>query len=111
RLQGPAVQLPPQTATALGLLLHELGTNAAKYGALSTPQGEVTMRWELLDSGEGRSVKIVWTEKGGPGVQAPSTSGFGSYLIEHALPEGRVVREFHTEGVVCTIELPLPSGG
>jgi two-component system, chemotaxis family, CheB/CheR fusion protein len=110
-LQGPPAQLPPQTATAFGLLLHELATNAAKYGALSTPKGAVTLRWELLDSGAGRFVKIVWNEKGGPRVQAPSASGFGSYLIQYGLPEARVNREFRPEGVVCTIELPLPNGG
>jgi two-component system, chemotaxis family, CheB/CheR fusion protein len=106
RLQGPTAQLPPQTSTAFGLLLHELAINSAKYGALSKPKGEVTMRWEVLDSGAGRFVKMVWTEKGGPRVQAPSASGFGSYLIEHGLPEGRVEREFRPEGLVCTVELP-----
>src|SRR5262249_50763579 len=107
-LQGPPAQLPPQTATAFGLLLHELATNATKYGWLSTPGGQVTVRWELLDSGPGRFVKMVWTETGGPRVQPPSISGFGSYLIERGLPEGQVQREFRPEGVVCTIELPLP---
>jgi two-component system, chemotaxis family, CheB/CheR fusion protein len=107
RLQGPPAQLPPQMATAFGLLLHELATNAAKYGALSTPTGKVTLRWELLDRGGDHVVRVVWTEKGGPTVQAPSTSGFGSYLIERGLPEGQVEREFRPEGVVCTIELPV----
>jgi two-component system, chemotaxis family, CheB/CheR fusion protein len=107
-LFGPPVHLPPQAATAFGLLLHELATNAAKYGALSTPGGEVTARWELLDDGARQFVKMVWRESGGPSVRAPETSGFGSYLIEHGLPEGRVAREFRPEGVVCTIEFPLP---
>jgi two-component system CheB/CheR fusion protein len=109
-LQGPPAQLAPQTAAAFGLLLHELATNAAAYGALSTPGGEVTMRWELLDNGADRFVKMVWTEKGGPRVRAPSTSDFGSYLIEHGLPEGRVAREFRPDGIVCSVELPLASG-
>jgi two-component system CheB/CheR fusion protein len=110
-LQGPPVQLPPQTATAFALLIHELATNAAKYGALSTVGGEVAVRWEVLDSGASRLVKMVWTEKGGPHVQPPSTSGFGRYLIEHGLPEGRVEHEFRPGGVVCTVELQLPKGG
>jgi two-component system, chemotaxis family, CheB/CheR fusion protein len=110
-LRGPPVLLPAQAATAFGLLLHELATNAAKYGALSTSGGEVVLLWEVLLSGQGRRVKTVWTEKGGPSVQAPNSPGFGSYLIDHGLAEGRVQREFRPEGVVCTVELPLPNAG
>jgi two-component system, chemotaxis family, CheB/CheR fusion protein len=109
-IDGPPVQLPTQVATAFALLVHELATNAAKYGALSEPHGQVTVRWELLGGGAGRRVKTVWKERGGPRVQPPASSGFGSYLVEHGLPEGRVEREFRPEGVICTVELPLPSG-
>jgi two-component system CheB/CheR fusion protein len=110
-LEGPSVTLPTQTATPFALLLHELATNAAKYGGLSTSRGEVSVKWELIAGNEGRRVRLVWTEKGGPRVRPPNKNGFGSFLIEHGLGDADVYRDFRPEGLVCTVEIPLPSDG
>jgi len=107
RLQGPLVPLPCDQATPFGLLLNELATNATKYGALSASGGRVTMTWEVIQADRGHRLRLVWTERGGPRVSPPTTNGFGSYLINHGLPEAKVDREFRLEGLVCTIELPL----
>ena len=109
RLKGPPVTLPSEAATPFGLLIHELATNAAKYGALSTSSGKVTVEWELIDAGQGPRVRLVWTERDGPRVQRPDRAGFGSYLIENGLADAEVQRNFRPEGLVCTVDFPLPS--
>jgi two-component system CheB/CheR fusion protein len=109
RLEGPSVILPKQVATPVVLLLHELTTNAVKYGGLSTPHGEVGVKWELITGGQGRRVRLVWTEKGGPLVVHPGKNGFGSFLIELGLGEVDVHREFLPQGLVCTLDIPLPA--
>ena len=78
KVAGPDVNLPPQIALHVALMLHELGTNAAKYGALSASAGTVEIRWLVRD---GR-LALNWTERNGPPVTAPSRRGFGSTLIE-----------------------------
>jgi two-component system CheB/CheR fusion protein len=107
RLTGPDVTLSPILATSLGLVLHELVTNATKYGALSVPQGAVDLRWELAGDEGQRRVLLTWTERGGPPVTPPEREGFGSTLIERSLPGAAVEPRFETEGLVCTIDLPL----
>jgi PAS domain S-box-containing protein len=107
RLAGPDVTLSPILATSLGLVLHELVTNAAKYGALSAPQGGVDLSWELAGDDGQRRVLMTWTERGGPPVKPPERQGFGSTLIERSLPGATVERRFEPEGLVCTIDLPL----
>jgi two-component system CheB/CheR fusion protein len=107
RLEGPTVHLSGDQATPFGLLLNELATNATKYGALSKEGGKVTMTWEVIHADRGHRIRLVWTETGGPAVKPPKTNGFGSYLIDHGLPEARVHRDFRAEGLVCTIELPV----
>ena len=111
RIEGPAVHLSSDQATAFGLLLNELATNATKYGALSKPNGRVSMNWEVIQDDRGHRLRLVWTEKGGPPVTTPKSNGFGSYLIDHGLPEAQVVRDFRTEGLVCTIELAVQPTG
>jgi two-component system, chemotaxis family, CheB/CheR fusion protein len=106
-LQGPPVTLPSEAATPFGLLMHELATDAAKYGALSAPRGKVVVKWEVIDGGRGRHLRLVWSEQNGPPVSPPGKQGFGSQLIEHGLAEARVQRDFRPAGLVCTIELPL----
>jgi two-component system, chemotaxis family, CheB/CheR fusion protein len=106
-LKGPAVHLASDQATPFGLLLNELATNATKHGALSRPGGKVTITWEAIQAERGQRLRLVWTETGGPRVNPPKTNGFGSYLIEHGLPEAKVDRDFRPEGLVCTIELPI----
>jgi two-component system CheB/CheR fusion protein len=107
RLEGPPVHLGSDAATPFGLLLNELATNAAKYGALSNGEGRVNMIWELIEGDRGRRLKVMWSERGGPPVSAPKETGFGSYLIDRGLPEARVQREFRPGGLVCTIEMPV----
>jgi two-component system CheB/CheR fusion protein len=107
RMAGPDVAVSPVLATSLGLVLHELVTNAAKYGALSLPQGVVELSWRVAgDDGRGR-VLLTWKERGGPPVTAPDREGFGSRLIERSLPGATVERRFEREGLVCAIDLPL----
>jgi two-component system, chemotaxis family, CheB/CheR fusion protein len=107
RLEGPPVYLSSEQATPFGLFLNELATNAAKYGALSTPTGLVTVTWEVIQADRGHRLRLVWSEQGGPLVNPTKADGLGSYLINHGLPEAQVEREFRRQGVLCTIELPL----
>jgi two-component system CheB/CheR fusion protein len=108
RFHGDLVTLPPDIATPFGLVLHELATNAAKYGAFSVEAGCVLLSWTLEAKNEGQLFKLVWQESGGPAVTAPKRVGFGGSLIERSLPAALVHREFAREGVNCTIELELP---
>jgi PAS domain S-box-containing protein len=105
-LDGPQVQVSPRQALALGMIFHELATNAAKYGALSAPTGRVTVSWRTH---AGR-LFIDWRETGGPAVSAPSRKGFGSILIERLAVgelQGRAAVDFAAEGLECTIEIAL----
>jgi len=106
---GPSVLLEGQVALHLALVLHELGTNARKHGALSTPAGQVSARWEARSTASPRLV-FDWRESGGPNVKAPTSRGFGSLLIEQSLQtHGGIVSVSYAEtGLVCTIDLPLP---
>ncbi|WP_085027079.1 HWE histidine kinase domain-containing protein [Ensifer aridi] len=108
KIEGEPVTLTPDIATPFGLVLHELATNAAKYGALSTPQGRVTLSWKLNHGNNGRRLTVVWKERGGPPVEPPTRQGFGGVLIEKGLPGAVVHRDFEREGVVCTMEIELP---
>ena len=89
------------------MALHELATNAVKYGALSVPEGRVDIAWS--DDGDTR-FRLVWIESGGPLVTPPTRRGFGVRMIERALASdlgGTVVIDFATEGLVCTIDAPI----
>ena len=110
-LNGPNVVLNPQAALHLALVLHELGTNAHKYGALSVTQGHLELQWAVRDHAAA-TLLLEWKERGGPPVEAPSRRGFGSTLIERSLDAqgGEVVLSFPQEGVVCEIKLPLEVG-
>ncbi|MBS0644097.1 MAG: PAS domain-containing protein [Proteobacteria bacterium] len=108
RIDGEPIILPADQATPLGLVLHELATNAAKYGALSTASGSVRLHWTIVD-GPQRQLRLVWQEQGGPAVTPPTRRGFGGTLIERSLAGAAVRREFLPDGLVCTIELPLPA--
>ena len=107
-ISGPEVELAPGDALTLGLAIHELATNASKYGALSTPEGEVSVRWEL----EGRNVvRMVWVETGGPRLEGkPAGRGFGLDLIEKIVAHElnvAVELDFPPEGVRCTLRIPV----
>ena len=109
-IDGPKAWLPAQAAMSLALLLHELGTNAAKYGALSAPDGRISLSWtvDLPDKADGsRALHLVWREHGGPPVETPPARGFGSKLIERGLASalnGSAVLTFAREGVVCRVD-------
>lgn len=108
-LQGPAVLLKPEAAQSLGLALHELATNAGKYGALSVPAGHVDIDWRMLPPVEGDGVEIVWSESGGPPVDAPDHRGFGSLVIERNLSrslDADVGLTFAPEGLQCRMRIP-----
>jgi PAS domain S-box-containing protein len=106
---GPVLVLDVQSAINLSLILHELATNARKYGALSVPNGRLSVNWEMRTNG-GRSLYLLWKESSGPKVTAPKTRGFGSTLIEHSLrgSGGEASTHYATDGVTCEIKLPLP---
>ncbi|UDL89337.1 sensor histidine kinase [Mesorhizobium sp. PAMC28654] len=111
RIDGPHVKLSPGAALAVSMALHELSTNAAKYGALSRDEGHVVIVWHLPGSGADRRLNLSWTESGGPAVVTPKSKGFGSRLIERALASelgGEVRVSYGSSGVVCTIDAPLP---
>lgn len=107
RLSGPSLFIGPSAALMLGLVIHELATNAAKYGAISTPAGQVTVQWCVVGEGEVAQFHLEWTEQGGPSVTPPTRKGFGSRLIERGIGGGRVVIAYPTEGVICTLSVPL----
>jgi PAS domain S-box-containing protein len=103
RISGPSFWLAPRAALALALALHELGTNAAKYGALSADGGFIDIAWHQADG----VLRLDWKESGGPAVAAPSRRGFGSRLIEQGLGgdlggEARIT--FEPDGLRCTIQ-------
>jgi len=109
-IAGPEVHLSPQTATAMALGLHELATNAAKYGALSTPQGRVSLIWSVDGEGAGRRLRLTWRETGGPEVGQPGPPGFGSRLIERGLAselKANVRLDYAPGGVVFSLSAPL----
>ncbi len=108
-IEGADVVLTPKSALSLSLAIHELVTNAAKYGAFSTPGGNVAVRWTLADD---NSVSLSWAETGGPLVLPPTRRGFGSALIERALAMetgGRATLHYLPGGVACDVFLPPSS--
>ena len=114
RIEGEDVELAPRTAVSIAMALHELCTNAVKYGALSNDAGSVTVRWSIAGSGAERRLRLEWIETGGPPVSPPARRGFGSRMIERGLASelgGTVALEFRKEGVRCLVDAPLPAGG
>lgn len=108
QVAGPAVHLDAKKALALGMAFHELATNAAKYGAFSTPTGTVNVSWTLAPDDEG--LLLRWEERGGPPVTPPERRGFGLRLIEYGLAReisGEVELDFSPDGLVCTWEMKL----
>jgi len=108
-IEGPDLRLSPKSALALTLALHELATNAAKYGALSVPNGRVIIKWSIKQ-GNSRGLIFRWQEKNGPEVSPPSRKGFGSQLIERVLAgelKGKVQITYDPAGIICEIDAPL----
>lgn len=109
-MEGPALRVGEKAALSLSLMIHELGTNAAKYGALSTPKGRVEITWTIAGKPGEETVQLTWQEHDGPPVQAPTSKGFGSRLIERGLAGavgGVVVLQYSREGVSCSLTAPL----
>jgi PAS domain S-box-containing protein len=110
-ISGPNIMLTAAATQAVATVLHELATNAAKYGALSTPVGRVSVSWDRTTNGDtADNLKIVWHEIGGPPVGASSQPGFGTSLIRDLIPHelgGTVHLDFYRDGAHCTIEFPL----
>ena len=91
-------------------VLHELATNAAKYGALSVSGGHVSVNWDRKPNGDGTNLSIVWQERDGPPVKSEAQSGYGSDLVRNLIPHelgGKVDLVFASEGVNCQIEIPI----
>ena len=109
-VKGPKVYMNPDAAQNLGMALHEMATNAAKYGALSVPQGEVTISWDWKGQGAKRVVRLLWREKGGPLVTAPTSRGFGSQVIERNLTRAlgaNVKLDYAASGFKADMDLPV----
>jgi PAS domain S-box-containing protein len=109
RLQGPEIAISPRSALSFSLALHELATNAAKYGALSIPDGRVNITWKIAPGAEG-PFELTWAETGGPTVAEPTRTGFGSRMIEGVLRaelDAVASVQYAATGVVWRIAAPL----
>ena len=112
RIEGSRMWLPPSAALSIAMAVHELCTNAAKYGALSTGAGRIEIIWHVTGDGEDRRLHLRWAESGGPPVNPPTRKGFGSRMIERALAQelgGEVRVSYEPSGVICAIDAPLPA--
>jgi two-component sensor histidine kinase len=111
RINGPQVLLEPSAAQTIAVILHELATNAAKYGALSAANGQVDLQWSHEAGGR---LHLRWTETGGPAVETPTRKGFGWRVIEQMIAQlkGKTCFDWRADGLVCEITLPplMPTG-
>jgi two-component sensor histidine kinase len=108
-VDGPAVALKPEAAQNLGLALHELAANAVRFGALSVPEGKVSIAWQRVPSEDGEALSLDWREELGPRVRMRRKKGFGSMVIERNLTlalEAKVDLDFDPEGLHCLIVIP-----
>jgi PAS domain S-box-containing protein len=105
---GPRLTINAQLAVHMTMILHELATNARKYGALSVPQGHLSLRWEVRTNG-GREFYLQWRESGGPRVNVSNARGFGTTLIEQTVRahNGVASNRYEAEGIVCEIKMPF----
>jgi PAS domain S-box-containing protein len=109
-VSGPEVNLPPKASVSMSMILHELCTNAAKYGAFSVPDGKVSIQWEQLRDRQPGNIRLIWQESGGPDVQQPVRKGFGTTLVELAAEyelQGQGRLHFFREGLRYEIIFPL----
>jgi two-component sensor histidine kinase len=113
RMFGPSVPLSPRLAVVLSMIIHEIATNAAKYGALSNDTGIIAIDWEVIHEFKPK-LRLIWTETGGPPVVVPVHRGFGSRLIERSARDqlgGEATVDFLPRGVVCTVTCSLDDEG
>jgi two-component sensor histidine kinase len=111
-IDGPNLKLTPSASLAIGMALHELATNAAKYGAFSVAEGRVSVLWLIEEGNDGRRLRLEWQESGGPAVAPPKRRGLGSRLIERGLAHqlgGVAEIRFESDGVRFVLEAPLDS--
>ena len=110
RIEGPPLSLSPERSQSLALVLHELATNSAKYGALSTPEGVLAIRWSI----ETGALDLQWEESGGPPVTPPSSHGFGTKIMNASIKHqigGNVAWDWRTSGLHCSLQIPLGRDG
>lgn len=105
-MEGPDCLLSPKLALTMALLVHELTTNAAKYGALSSSVGKLSIDWSISDA----RLNLDWRESGGPVVTKPTHRGFGTRLLSRSLDQfgGTVETAFETTGLICKLSVILP---
>ena len=111
-LAGPEVELSADLAVPVGMAVHELTTNAAKYGALAVPEGRLEVAWDICEADDGRALSLRWTERHGPPVEQPSRTGFGSKLIQRVLKHqcrAALRFDFDRDGLSFFMKLPLPA--
>ena len=107
QIYGPPLLLAPDVAQAMAMTLHELATNAAKYGALSAPHGRIDLKWSRDEAG---TLTLHWTETGGPAVQKPARKGFGGRIIERMIDQlnGKIGFDWRADGLICRITFDMP---
>ncbi|ATI40754.1 hypothetical protein CBW24_01175 [Pacificitalea manganoxidans] len=109
RVRGRDIQLSPRTSLALATAFHELATNAAKFGAFSTPDGRVSLTWKRVDDGDEDEFVFTWRETGGPVTALPTRTGFGSQLIRSTVEttlDGSIEFSWEPEGLLCVMRVP-----
>ena len=112
-ITGENIRFPPNAALALSIAFNELATNAVKYGALSNAAGSILIGWTMETAPAGKQLLLSWKEKDGPPVTPPAHKGFGSRVLERGLThelEGTVHLDYRPDGLVCTMDIPLPRG-
>jgi len=112
-ITGPSIYLQPKQALAMHMVIHELTTNAAKYGGLKSHQGRIDISWTVQNDDDNPQVELHWRELAPHTVSEPAGTGYGSRLIDqllsYELGGGRVERDFRSEGLHCRITFPLPT--
>ena len=109
-LSGESIQISPQVALMISMAVHELATNAAKYGALSSSDGSIDLSWTMKTNGAGPRLRLCWYERNGPPVVKPNHTGFGTRLLERGIETelgGNTLIEFAPAGLRCEIDIPL----
>ena len=109
-MEGPDLMLPPKVSVSLAMAIHELATNATKYGSLTRDEGTVAIRWRNEDD----RLRLTWKEYGGPHVSLPTKRGFGTRMIERGLAAelgGEVRIHYDPDGVRCEVDAPMPAHG
>lgn len=113
-IAGDNVRLSPKTTLSLAIALHELATNAVKYGAISNDAGAIAIDWTVVPGSDGNRLVLRWRERDGPPVTTPTHRGFGSWVIERGLAHelgAKVALDYPEHGLACTIDLPAPTKG